>query len=124
MKHSYFNKRIVSIVGATMLSFLPMVAFAVTAPTTFREAAGLFVQIIKGIINILFALLVVGLLYGVVLFFANADNERKRTEIKGYLLWGVIGIIVAFALWGILALLSSSFGWGSAVGIPMIRPPA
>lgn len=123
MNHFHLNKRIISLVSIATLSCLPLSAFAVDAPTTFREAAGLFVQMIKGIINILFVLLVVGLLYGVVLFLANADNEKKRTEIKGYLFWGVIGIVVAFALWGILALLSSSFGWGSVVGIPIIRPP-
>jgi FtsH-binding integral membrane protein len=83
----------------------------------------LFVQIIKGIINILFASLAVGLLYGVILYFINADNERKRTEIKGYLFWGVIGITVAFVIWGILGILSNSFGWGS-VGIPIITPPS
>lgn len=102
--------------------FLPLVVSAV-APSTFRAAIDLFVQIIKGIISILFASLAVGLLYGVILYFLNADNERKRTEIKGYLFWGVIGITVAFMIWGILAILSNSFGWGP-VGIPIITPPA
>jgi uncharacterized membrane protein YjfL (UPF0719 family) len=104
------------------IGLLPFVVFA-QAPSTFRGAAELIIQMIKGIINILFALLAVGLLYGVVLYFLNSDNEKKRTEIKGYLLWGVIGIIVAFAIWGILALLSQTFGWGP-VGIPIISPPS
>jgi hypothetical protein len=107
-----------TLIGAMLL---PCIVYA--APATFRAAVDLIVMMIRGIINILFASLTVGLLYGVVLYFMNADNESKRTEIKGYLLWGVIGITVAFALWGILAILSQSFGWGP-VGIPIISPPS
>jgi FtsH-binding integral membrane protein len=104
------------------VTLLPLVAFA-QAPSTFREAADLFVQILKGIINILFASLAVGLLYGVILYFINADNEKKRTEIRGYLFWGVIGITVAFSLWGILQILCNTLSWCMA-GIPFLTPPA
>lgn len=107
---------------STIVSLLPLAVYA-QAPATFRDAAGLVVQMIQGVINILFALLAVGLLYGVVLYFLNADNERKRTEIKGFLFWGIIGITVAFAIWGILAILLETFGWGAA-GIPLISAPA
>lgn len=122
MSYPHFSKRAKLICALTTITLLPFVASA-QAPGTFREAADLFVQIIKGIINILFALLAVGLLYGVVLYFLNSDNERKRTEIKGYLFWGVIGITVAFAIWGILGILLATFGWGAA-GIPLISPPS
>jgi hypothetical protein len=123
MSDQYFSKRAKIICVLTTIALLPFIASAQTPPSTFRAAVDLFIQIIKGIINIVFALLAVGLLYGVVLYFLNADNERKRTEIRGYLLWGVIGITVAFALWGILGILLATFGWGAA-GIPLISPPA
>lgn len=93
------------------------------APSTFKDVAELFVDLIKGMIAILFASLSVALVYGVILYFLNADNESKRTEIKNYLLWGVIGIIVVFGLWGILQILSDSMGWGT-VGVVFLRAPA
>ncbi len=100
--------------------FLPLIAFA--QPATFREAADLVVAMIKGIINILFVSLSVGLAYGVVLYFIHSDNEQKREEIKGYLLWGVIGITVVFGLWGIIQIFCDTLDWCVA-GIPLISPP-
>ncbi len=103
------------------LLLVPDVVFA--QATTFRDLSGVLVQFIKGIISILFASLGVGLLYGVVLYFMNADNEKKRQEIKGYLLWGVIGIIVVFGMWGLIQILCDTLSWCTA-GIPIITPPA
>lgn len=122
MSNQYFLSKVAKVGVYTLVMLLPLAVYA-QAPATFRDAAGLVVRMIQGIINILFALLAVGLLYGVVLYFVNSDNERKRTEIKGFLIWGIIGITVAFAIWGILAILLETFGWGAA-GIPRISAPA
>lgn len=92
------------------------------APSTFREFAGVFVSALNGLANIIFASLIVGMIYGVIVYLMNSDNEQKREQIKGYLLWGVIGMAVAFALWGILALLANTLGWGD-IGIPLLRAP-
>lgn len=102
--------------------FLPTLAFA--APASFKEFAELAVRILQSFIALLFASLAVGLVYGVVLFFANADNEQKRSEIKQYLLWGVIGVIVVMGIWGILALLRESIFGTGVVGIPQLRAPS
>lgn len=101
---------------------MPALAFA--APASFKEFAELAVQILQGFIALLFASLAVGLLYGVVLFFANADNEQKRSEIKQYLLWGVIGVVVVMGIWGILALLRESIFGTGVVGIPQLSAPS
>ena len=101
---------------------LPISVFA--AATTFRDLTStVIIPILRGAIRIFYVSLAIGLSYGVVLYFINSDNEKKREEIKGYLLWGVIGITVAFGLWGIVAVLSYTLGWGD-VGIPIIQPPA
>lgn len=119
LRHTSFRTKYALMVG--MFTLLPFTVLA-AAPTTVRDTAELFVAIMRGASRILFVSLTVGLSYGVVLYIINSDNENKREEIKGYLLWGVIGIIVAFGIWGLLAILSSSLGWG-AVGIPLISPP-
>lgn len=117
------HKKLQRLLFATLpMLFVPTFAFA-AAPTTFKEFAEFAVRILQSFIALLFASLAVGLLYGVVLFFANADNEQKRSEIKNYLLWGVIGVIVVMGIWGILALLRESIFGTSVVGIPQISVP-
>mgnify|MGYP001586521510 CR=1 FL=1 len=108
---------------ATFLFLLtPAPVSAVTAPTTLKRFAELVVTALQNIAALLFMSLAFGLVLGVILYFANSDNEQRRASIKGYLLWGVIGIIVVTGIWGIITLLRLSFG-ASGVGIPQIRPP-
>ncbi len=113
------HKRILWLFIAT---FFPSIVLA--APTTFRGMAEVFVAGVKGVINILFVSLSVGLAYGVVLYFLNSDNEQKREQIKGYLLWGIIGVTVVFGLWGFVKILCDTLGWCTQVGIPRISPPS
>ena len=114
MKKIFFN--------LLLLLSVPRAVFAV-APGNLRDVAEFFMKIMLNITGILFALLSVGMIYGVVVYFANSDNEKKREEIKGHLLWGIIGIVVVFGIWGIIALMRYSvFGTGT-VGIPQIAPP-
>ena len=105
------------------LFLLPAVALAVNTPTNFREFGVFAVTVLQNVIAILFASLALGLLYGVLLYFANSDNEQKREEIKSYLLWGVIGVVVVMGVWGILEVLHSSL-FNGTVGIPTISPPS
>jgi uncharacterized membrane protein SpoIIM required for sporulation len=63
-----------------------------------------------------------GILYAVLLYMINADNEKKREEIKGYLVYAVIGLSVIMGIWGIIEIFTSTLGWG--VGIPQLTAPA
>jgi hypothetical protein len=92
------------------------------APETFKDLAEVIIQIVQGFISIIFISFSVAMIYGVVVYLFNSDNEKKRTDIKNYLLWGVIGIVVTFGLWGILQILSTSLGWGN-VGVILLQPP-
>ena len=112
---------ITKIVALALPLLVPLVTFA--AVGTFRDFAQLFVAFVKGIINILFVSLSVGVAYGVALYFINSDNEQKREQIKGYLLWAVIGLTVVFGMWGIIQIFCDTLAWCTA-GIPYIRPPA
>jgi len=102
--------------GAVTLVYflLPLLAYGAT-PTNFKEAMGMLIGLLQLLFAVLFALISVGLLYGVVLFLANTDNEGKREQIKPYLLWGVIGIAVVISLWGILEMLGGTFGVSAGI---------
>ena len=112
---------IISLLAFTASLLVPALAFA--AVGTFRDFSNVFVALIKGVVNILFVSLSVGVAYGIALYFINSDNEQKREQIKGYLLWAVIGLAVTFGMWGLIQILCDTFAWCTA-GIPLIRPPA
>ena len=107
----------------TLFTLAPVLVHAAAAtPTDFKSFIELFLAVLQGFISLLFASLAVGILYGIVLYMLNADNEKKRTEIRGYLVYAIIGIAVVMGLWGILALLNDTI-FGGAVGIPYISAP-
>lgn len=114
--------RINSVIGALLLSFfVPLVVFA--APTTFKGAIEMIIRWVQGFVGVLFGVMWIGITWGVILFFVNADNESKREDIKGYLFWAVIGVTVVFAVWSIVGVLHASI-FGGGWGIPLISPPS
>lgn len=113
-------KRIAPLVFAALA--FPTLVFA-QAPANFKEVIEIFVRFLRNVFALFIALIALGIAYGIFMYFASGDNERKRTEIKGYLLWAVVGLTVVVSLWGILALLSNTFGFGTP-GIILITPPA
>ena len=111
------------IIGSLAALFLPTLVFALAPPTDFKEFIELLLNIIQNLIAILFASIVIGMLYAVMIYMINSDNEKKREQIKPYLIYGVIGLSVCMGLWGFIGILNSTV-FGGAIGIPLISPPA
>jgi hypothetical protein len=110
----------------SLISLLfPVLASAqIPAPKDFKEFAELILNAIGYLTGILIAAGLLGLMWGVVVFFASADNPQKREAIKPYLFWGIIGVTVMMGVWGFVELLASSvFGGGFNIGIPFISAP-
>ncbi len=101
--------------------FSPLLAHAVTAPADFKEFVELLLQVIQNTIAIFMAAIVAGILYAVVLYMINSDNEKKREEIKGYLVYAVIGLSVIMGIWGIIEIFTSTLGF--SFGIPQLTKP-
>jgi hypothetical protein len=100
----------------------PLFASA-AAPANFKEFIELILKILQGVLAISFGLMSFAVLFAVVVFLANMENEKTREQIKGYLLWAVIGLAVSMSLWGILAVLKGTF-FGGGSGIIQITPPS
>ena len=100
--------------------FIPSLAFA--APGNFVELVEFLLDVLTGVTAILLTAAVVGLTWGIVLYFASADDPQKRESIRPYLLWSVIGIAVIFGVWGFVQLLASSV-FGTGIGLPFLSPP-
>lgn len=105
----------------SLILLIPVFASAQT-PSDFREFVGLLLRIIQNTITILIGAIALGTLYGVMLYMMNSDNEKKREELKGYLIYAVVGLSVVMSMWGLIAILTSTLGWGLV--IPQITAPA
>jgi uncharacterized membrane protein YidH (DUF202 family) len=67
-------------------------------------------NILNPIILLLFALALLYLVWGVVGFIGNAENEEKREVGRQHMIWGVVGMFIMVAVWGIIAILKNSLG--------------
>lgn len=63
--------------------------------------------IIEPIILFLIGLTIILFIFGFVKFFFG-DDETSKENGKKHMLWGVIGMFIAFSVWGIIALLAGT----------------
>ena len=94
----------------SFLSFVPMLAFAVTATTV---SANFFTKV-QGFINqsigLLLGVATLIFLVGVIQYVISGGDEKKATAAKNYMLWGIIGLVVMVAAWGIVNLIVGTLG--------------
>lgn len=64
----------------------------------------------KSVMPLLIALAVLGFVWGVMNYYLNPENEKKREEGKKFILWGLIALFVIVSFWGLVAILGNTFG--------------
>ena len=75
------------------------------------------------VIPLIFALAVAMFVWGVVQFvLLNAGDEKKRTEGKQFMIWGVIALTVMLSVWGLVKILAVTFGFDITF-LPEVTPP-
>lgn len=52
------------------------------------------------------------LLYGIVNYVRQGDNEEKRAEGRMFIIWGIISIFIMLSVWGLVNILVKSFNFG------------
>lgn len=67
------------------------------------------VQIINPIILLLSAIAFVVFIWGVFEFIAHAGDEKRRTQGKEAILWGIVGLAVIFGAYGIINTVLGTF---------------
>jgi hypothetical protein len=89
----------------------------------FQDVLGYATCIIgSSIIPFIFALAVVMFVWGVVQYFLlNADEEKKRTQGKMFMIWGIIALAVMISVWSLVAILGDTFGIDTSV-LPTVSP--
>lgn len=106
-------------------SMIPLSALAVTyLDTTITNVH----TTLNMIIGLLFVVATIVFIWGVIRFIASAGDEKKRTDAKNVMTWGIIGLAVMAAAWGIVQVLINYFGVGGQVRpqdiprIPILNP--
>lgn len=66
--------------------------------------------ILKSVLPLLTTLAVASFIWGIIQFFLNPYNEKKREDGKGYMIWGLVSLFVMVSIWGIVNIFSETFG--------------
>ncbi len=66
--------------------------------------------ILNPLILLLFALAFVYFLYGIVKFLNPNTGEKDKTEARGAILWGIVGMAIMFSVYGLIAFILTTFG--------------
>lgn len=82
------------------------------------------INVINGIlVPVLMAVAFIVFLWGVYNYFIlGAADEKKRTDGRQFVLWGVIGFVVLFSLWGLVNIVASTLGLPLG-GPSNLKPP-
>lgn len=97
--------------GLTVLT--PMLALAAT-PKNFKELADIFATMMNWTITLLITAGIVIYFWGAVMQIMNNAGSEDSSEMRKFLLTGLIVIFVMVSIWGILGLLQNTFFQGSS----------
>ena len=95
------------------LSTIPLqLAPAITIAQTIDSVLDEVESILPGIIQVLILLATVVFLLGIITYITAGGDEKKLSEGKKYMLWGIVGVFVMVAMWGIVMLIVNTFNLG------------
>ncbi|MDQ5971602.1 MAG: hypothetical protein QG566_548 [Patescibacteria group bacterium] len=66
--------------------------------------------IVQSIVPLLFALAIVGFIWGVIQMVMNPEDAEKRKQGKQFMVWGIIALFVMVSVWGLVQIVSNTFG--------------
>ena len=91
-----------------------------TAPTTFKELIGLFLDLINPILGLMVGFALLAFFKGLVSFIAKAGDARSHEAGRSLMVWGIIGLFVMVSVFGILRFFYSDFGFSRPFGLPLL----
>ncbi len=103
-------KKIIGFTSALLL--FPVFAFAATPVDTTgleQTVAGL-IRVVNLLIPFFLAIAVIVFIYGLIKYVLNAGDAAKRTEGRGYMIYGIIAIAIILSIFGLVKLLQNTFG--------------
>ncbi len=109
----------------TVAFFVPAFALAAQQYGTFRDVVGLALTIVNYLMQTIFALFSLGIIFTVYKYISalNKGDGKTAGDMRARLIWGIVGMAVLFSIWGIIYLLTNTLGW-SNVGVPVLKQPS
>ncbi len=105
------------IVGA--LSFAPLAAFAAT---TLQAILNQIAQLINIATPIVVAIALLGFFWGLAIYIFNAGNEKRKTEGRSIMIWGVLALFIMLSVFGIVGALQSTFSvQNQTIPVPQVN---
>jgi len=93
------------ILAATVLA--PSLVFAAATVNTVLTS---FVGVLQLVVPLAIAVALVVFIWGLVIFIANSGDEKKASEGRQRMIWGVLALFLIVSVWGVVTLLMTIFG--------------
>ncbi len=106
--------------GIAALAF-PCVAFAAATNLNLFEVINNIIPPFMMLVPIMTSVALLGFFWGMAMFIWNAGDEKKRSEGKYVMLWGILALFVFLSITGIIVLLQNTLSVG---GSSVIIPPS
>ncbi len=111
---------------------LPMFALPFVTSAAALELSGIttaissVITVMNKVVPLLIGLAVLVFLWGVLKYvIAGSDDAGKRTEARGFMIWGIVSIFIMVSVWGLVGILQTSFGvssTGTGIVLPTVNP--
>ncbi|MBU6390580.1 hypothetical protein KGQ31_03475, partial [Patescibacteria group bacterium] len=86
-----------------------------TQPTTLVELITRVNVIGSYVIPFLIGIGVFIVIFGIVNYIRQGDNEEKRAEGRMFIIWGIVSIFIMLSVWGFVNILVHSFSLDQAI---------
>ncbi len=92
---------------ASVAVLAPSIAFAQQPITDANSLVFKLTSIGNTVIGLLIAFAVIWIIFNVVKFIMASGEGRD--EIRGNILWGIVGLAIILSIWGLVAILTNTF---------------
>lgn len=66
--------------------------------------------IVKSLVPLLFAIAIIGFMWGVIQMVINPEDAEKRKKGKMYMVWGIVALFVMLSIFGLVQIITNTFG--------------
>ena len=91
-----------------------------TAPTTFKELIGLFLDLINPVLVLLVGAALLVFFKGLISFIAQSGDTKSHQAGRDLMVWGIIALFVMVSVFGILRFFYSDLGFSKPFGLPLL----
>lgn len=108
-------------IGYLFAMFLfPLVSFAETSLdfSSLENTISDFSSVIGKLVPVVIGLAMLVFLWGVLRYVVAEGDPEKRSEARGFMIWGIVALAVMVSVWGLVKLLQGTLGLGSDSSAP------